>query len=360
MKTIYRAALMAAAFVFLLPLSARSEIKAGSFELEPFGGYNIFQKDQNLKDTPEWGGRLSYNFTRHFGIEGAVEFMDTNVDNKTTTGRRVGQFTSPMNNVHVTFYHADLVYTVIPDGNFNPFVLVGYGETHYNPKISTHNMDSFNVGVGAKYWVADHVALRVDVRDYMPSEVFQEIRQNYAATLGITFAFGGTGKPGPKPVAEAEAKPEPKAEEPVVIVVSEPKAEEKVTVIASEPKIEEKVIVLALEDVHFDFDKSTLTKQAQEILKKDLKILQENPKAKVRIAGYTSASGTEEYNQKLSERRANAVKDYLVKEGIVTPDRLSEIGYGKTNPAMYEAAPKDLYSTAAKANMRVLFEISVQ
>lgn len=144
-----------------------------------------------------------------------------------------------------------------------------------------------------------------------------------------------------------EAKSNPKAEEPMVILVSEPKAEEK-------------VIVLALEDIHFDFDQSTLTKEAQVILKRNIQILKENPKAKVRIAGYTSASGTEEYNQKLSERRAKAVKDYLVEEGVATPDRLSEIGYGETKPAMYEAAPKDIYSKAAKANMRVLFEIIVK
>jgi len=161
-----------------------------------------------------------------------------------------------------------------------------------------------------------------------------------------------------KPVAEM--KPEPKAEEPVVILVSEPKAEEKVIALAAEPKAEEKVIVLAFEDIHFDFDKSTLTKEAQVILKRNIQILKENPKANVRIAGYTSASGTEDYNQKLSERRAKAVKDYLVEEGIVTPDRLSKIGYGETKPAMYEAAPKDLYSKAAKANMRVLFEIIVK
>ncbi|MBF0559934.1 MAG: OmpA family protein [Nitrospirae bacterium] len=128
----------------------------------------------------------------------------------------------------------------------------------------------------------------------------------------------------------------------------------------SEQEIEEKVIVLALEDVHFDFDKSTLTKEAQEILKMNIRILKEHPKTKVLIEGYTSASGTEEYNQKLSERRANAVKAYIVAEGIVTPDRLSEIGYGKTRPVMYEAVPKDLYSEAAKANMRVLFEIIVK
>ena len=62
----------------------------------------------------------------------------------------------------------------------------------------------------------------------------------------------------------------------------------------------------------------------------------------------------------MSERRANAVKEYLINEGIISPDRLSTIGYGETNPAMYEAAPKDLYSKAAKANMRVLFEIIVK
>ena len=113
-------------------------------------------------------------------------------------------------------------------------------------------------------------------------------------------------------------------------------------------------------DVHFDFDKSTLKPEAQTILKRNIQLLKDNPNAQIRIAGYTSASGTEEYNQKLSERRANAVQEYLVNEGIITPDRLTILGYGEKNPAAFEAAPKELYSKAAKANMRVLFEIIVQ
>jgi len=152
------------------------------------------------------------------------------------------------------------------------------------------------------------------------------------------------------------AKPEPVAEQKVIIIAPEPKVEEKVMVAATEPK----VIVLAFEDIHFNFDKSTLTPEAQTLLKKNIQLLKDNPGTKVRIAGYTSASGTEEYNQKLSERRANAVKAYLINEGIITRDRLSTIGYGESNPAEYEANPKDLYSKAAKANMRVLFEIIVQ
>jgi outer membrane protein OmpA-like peptidoglycan-associated protein len=136
--------------------------------------------------------------------------------------------------------------------------------------------------------------------------------------------------------------------------------EEKVVAVVAETKVEEKIIVLAFEDIHFDFDKSTLKPEAQAVLKRNIQLLKDNPKAKVRIAGYTSASGTEAYNQKLSERRAKAVQEYLINEGIITPGRLSTIGYGEKNPAMYEAAPKELYSKAAKANMRVLFEIIVQ
>ena len=91
----------------------------------------------------------------------------------------------------------------------------------------------------------------------------------------------------------------------------------------SSGKVEEKVIILAFEDIHFDFDKATLKKGAQTILKRNIQLLKANPKAKVRIAGYTSASGTEAYNQKLSERRANAVNEYLTKEGVIAPNRLS-------------------------------------
>ncbi len=380
MKAMYRAALMVAAFVFLLPLSARSEIKAGSFEVGPFGGYNFFENSQNLKDRPVFGLRLGYNFTRHFGIEGAGEFIKSRVDDKARTGLTEGQFGSPMDGVDLTFYHIDAVYHFIPDGKFNPFVLAGFGGAHYRPEISTKDMAAFNLGVGAKYWLTDNIALRFDLKDYMVTEIFQETYHNIGATIGITFAFGGKAKPAPTPAAKYEPIPEPKpepkpeprptpppppppeprVEEKVVIMASEPKVEEKVEAAVSETKAEEKVIILAFEDVHFDFDKATLTKEAQVILKRNIQILKENPKAKVRIAGYTSASGTEEYNQKLSERRANAVQEYLINEGVITRDRLSTIGYGETNPAMYEAAPKELYSAAAKANMRVLFEIIVQ
>ena len=356
MKTMYRAALMVAAFVFLLPLSARSEIKAGSFEVSPFGGYNFFEKRQNLKNRAVLGGRLGYNFTKNFGIEGTGEFIKSRVDDEAKTFTKEGQFTSPIDSVKIYLYHLDLVYHFMPEGNFNPFIVAGYGAAHYSPRINNHNMSIIDFGVGAKYWVAKNIALRFDVRDNM---VWDETIHNVEATLGIVFAFGGKAKPEPTPVAKYEPKPEPRPTPPPP-PPPKPRVEEKVVALASEPKVEEKVVILAFEDIHFDFDKATLTKEAQVILKRNIQILKANPKAKVRIAGDSSASGTESYNQKLSERRANAVREYLAKEGVIAPDRLSTIGYGETRPAMHEAAPKDLYSEAAKANMRVLFEIIVE
>jgi OOP family OmpA-OmpF porin len=77
------------------------------------------------------------------------------------------------------------------------------------------------------------------------------------------------------------------------------------------------------------------------------------------MAGYTSAIGSEEVNQDLSEKRANTVRDYLIEKGI-TPERITVIGYGRTKPALYEIEPGNINSKEAKANMRVLFEVVVK
>src|SRR4030066_2435464 len=128
--------------------------------------------------------------------------------------------------------------------------------------------------------------------------------------------------PKPAPVGVA---PPPPAAAPMVAPVPAPKAEVK---------------FIVLEDVHFDFDKSTLTKEGGEVMERNIRGLKENPATKVRAAGYTSASGTDDYNQKLSERRAKAVEDYLIKEGGIAPERLTKIGYGEKRPVTYEPIPE--------------------
>ncbi len=131
----------------------------------------------------------------------------------------------------------------------------------------------------------------------------------------------------------------------------------KVVMLVLDPKDNEEVVVFG--DTHFDFNKSTLSQEAKTLLDKDVQVLNENPQTDVRMAGYTSAEGSEEVNQKLSERRANAVRDYLIEKGIA-PERITVIGYGRTKPAVYEVTPGDINSKEAMANMRVLFEVVVK
>lgn len=134
-------------------------------------------------------------------------------------------------------------------------------------------------------------------------------------------------------------------------------SELKVMVLVLDPKDDEKVAVFG--DTHFGFGESILSQEAKTLLDKDVQVLKENPQTNVRMAGYTSAKGSEDVNQELSEKRANAVRDYLIEEGIA-PERITVIGYGRTRPAVYEVTPGDIDSKEALANMRVLFEVVVE
>ena len=83
--------------------------------------------------------------------------------------------------------------------------------------------------------------------------------------------------------------------------------------------------------VNFEFNKSTLLLESYPILQHAVEILKNNPDLKVEIQGYTDNIGSKEYNQKLSERRAKTVKDYLIKKGIES-GRLTSVGFGEANP----------------------------
>jgi len=85
------------------------------------------------------------------------------------------------------------------------------------------------------------------------------------------------------------------------------------------------------EDVHFDFDRYTLRPEATRVLDEAIAAMRETPTLRLTIEGHTCNIGTAEYNLALGDRRANAVKDYLVSRGV-TADRLQTISYGEERP----------------------------
>jgi OmpA-OmpF porin, OOP family len=91
-------------------------------------------------------------------------------------------------------------------------------------------------------------------------------------------------------------------------------------------------LTIDLKGVNFDFDKDTLRPDAVAILDEAISILGKYPELKVEVAGHTDSIGTDEYNQKLSERRATAVFDYLTGHGIEAGRLVGPVGYGESKP----------------------------
>jgi len=93
-----------------------------------------------------------------------------------------------------------------------------------------------------------------------------------------------------------------------------------------EPTVEE-----ALRSVYFDYDSAVLREDARKTLDENINWLKANPNVRVQIEGHCDERGTEEYNLALGERRANAAKQYLIKNGI-DASRLFTISYGESRP----------------------------
>jgi peptidoglycan-associated lipoprotein len=88
---------------------------------------------------------------------------------------------------------------------------------------------------------------------------------------------------------------------------------------------------IVFEDVHFDFDRYSLRPEATRILDEAVQQLQQDTGLRITIEGHTCNIGTAEYNLALGDRRANAVRDYLVSRGVAA-NRLTTISYGEERP----------------------------
>ena len=85
--------------------------------------------------------------------------------------------------------------------------------------------------------------------------------------------------------------------------------------------------------VFFALDSSKLSEEAQAALDTQVEWLKDHENVRVIVQGHCDERGTREYNLALGERRANAVKNYLVSQGVAA-DRISVISYGKERPAV--------------------------
>jgi|GEM_PF-1336135 len=379
-----RMAALVTALLLTAAGTAIAEQRAGALTFSPFAGGYTFDGRQHLLTAPVVGLRLGYDITKNFGVEATGNFASTKGTGTPTTGYYTNQGRAYLYNVRL-----EGLYNFMSDKKFVPFVSLGAGMSYIQndqPGLRTNNDATGLIGVGFKYFIVDDVALRADYRQIFSPHAAPafDVRShestkngywlNYEYTLGLQFLFGGK-KPLVAKVIEPTPEPAPKTEEieitepppapsptptPVPVdgkvgpwspwsvcsapcgggtkirtrpVLTKPAnggslpALTERTGCNSQACVEEEKINLLIE---FDFNKAVIKKEffpnadtVGAFMKKDSKMV-------ISLDGWTDSIGPDKYNKTLSQRRADAVKSYLVNKHKIDPDRITAIGHGKS------------------------------
>ena len=218
----------------------------------------------------------------------------------------------------------DALYMFTPAG-FRPFVLVGVGASHDSGlSIQRHSSPYVNAGVGFQYKFTPTFGMQADVREtdsfYRHRDTVDGMKNaaNTYVNVGLTWAFGGPPAPPPVPVAETTRSVE------TTTVTTPPPPPPPAPVM--------KKYTLSASEL-FAFNSAKLGPN-QPKLDEVASTMQANSDiASVTIVGYTDRIGSQAYNQKLSEQRANSVKAYLEGKGVAA-NRLTAVGKGEADPVV--------------------------
>ncbi|MFM9437131.1 OmpA-OmpF porin, OOP family [Janthinobacterium sp. CG_23.3] len=210
--------------------------------------------------------------------------------------------------------------------SFRPFLLIGIGAERDRENSFAFGQRQKNspyaiVGAGFQSMFNDQLSLQADIRDvrgFLRGDTFAHDRtNNYYVTIGLNYAFS---KP-PEPV------PPPPPPTPPVVVVMPPAPPP-----PPPPQQRFEKVTLSATEV-FEFNSAALL-GPQPKLDEIASALGAAPDVgNIVITGYADRIGSANYNQKLSEQRANAVKTYLTGKGVAA-SRLTAVGKGEANPVV--------------------------
>ncbi len=286
-------------------------------------------------------------------------------------------------------YFLNAQYEIGGNENYTPYAIAGIGYQDIDKEI-TNRFESgmvAQVGAGWKWHLLDFLDLFVEgkyIRD------FENSMDNFAMTAGLTIPFGGGEAPKVAPVTdsdndgvsddkdmcpntqlnvEVDAKgcpidsdhdgvadtldmcpntpPNTKVDSKGCPVVTDSDHDGVLDNLDKCPDTPSGVavdkhgcpIIINLQ-INFDYNSAKVKPQYMAKIKEVVEFLKANPAYKAEIQGHTDSTGPASYNKKLSEKRAKAVYNIMVKMGI-DPKRLSYIGYGEEHPIASNATPED-------------------
>lgn len=295
------------------------------YELTPLVGYGHSHK-QGIKNEGFFGARIARNLDLpwlsqiELGAEMAPRVKYKEVDYNWGWGYWGDWNKKDKSDIYRVYL--DLVKIWQINDTFGIYGLVGAGYQHFthksNDKIEKGGFGQ--VGLGLRFNLTDRVALKLEARELIG---FRHGKTKELYTLGLGFGLG-----------------ERYVAAPAAAVIGDEDGDgvlDNVDRCPGTPKGHvvdewgcEKVIRLDL-GVLFAFDSTEITPAYANKIKEVSDLLIANPDYTVILEGHTDSVGSAEYNQGLSERRAAAVAKVLMKDGVAA-NRISTVGYGKTQP----------------------------
>ncbi len=298
----------------------------GQFFVTPFVGAQDFDNELDVDDSGIYGIGGEYQFTDHLGAE--IDYTRA-FDNMEVPGSKVDYDRLTL----------DGIYYFTPTGTKNkvvPYAKLGVGHSRYDYDASGSSKDEAthaDVGLGLRIKVTDRFSLRPELK-YIHE--LDDSLSHGAFTLGFGYAFGGA-KPAPV------AAPAPVVAPPPAPVDSDgdgvyddkdkcPNTPRGLEVDADGCEFHLTKSEEIRVDIKFATDKSNITEEYVGEVERVAKFLKKYASVKAEIGGHTDSTASDAYNLKLSQRRADAVKDLLVTRFGIDGSRLSSVGYGESKP----------------------------
>ena len=309
------------------------------------GAYNSLDSYRDLDNrlAPEIG--IGYRLNNRFSVEGIYSQYSTDQKN--------GQ------DADLKEFRLDAFYDLTPwDGSLTPYLVAGISELDTDLKTSgKHDDNRMNAGFGLRKALTPNLSIRGDVRairslDYAQTES--------AVNVALTWTFGSVAQAA-EPVSSKPVQEEPIAAiEPAPVLDADndgildkddlcPGTATGITVdkTGCEPMTAIDLLV------NFDFDSETINQEGVDQITKMGEFLQRHPDVHITIKGYTDNKGKAAYNQKLSLRRANIVRQQLVEQQNISSQRIDVVGLGDSEPVASNDTPE-----GRQQNRRVSAEIT--
>lgn len=273
----------------------------GAVEVEAFSKRYFTDSYRDMSNGYLYGGSLGYFLTDD--VELALSYGEYHdIRSSSETGNK---------NIKGSMTGLDAIYHFGKPGHgrndgLRPYVSAGFSHQSIGnvpPRGGRDHSTFANVGAGLKFYFTNNFYARAGV-DGMYN--IDDSQGEWATSVGIGLNFGGSPAAAAVVVAAVDPMPEP-IEEPMEIVRVEL-------------------------DVKFDFDKDRVKPESYGDIKALADFMNQYPQTTTTVEGHTDGTGSEKYNQTLSERRAKAVRSVLVDEYGVESERVNAVGYGESRP----------------------------